>query len=209
MKVSSCVLVWRLLIPLSYYFLIHSSLRRAVKSPTLQIFKTGLDTVMSNPIQLWNQPYSKDSSQLELLCDFFMIIGGIGITGEAPALLQDTGINKSVSWRSQVFFQNVTAVGKREWAGIPRARAGKPFTKQLVSDQNTDTIQWRKGTSCTGSTQLEFPFMCLYKQQHRSFSTAFLHSRPSFLKFYFLMKRNKGIAYSSLLREISLRIPSK
>lgn len=164
----------------------------------------------------WTQSWATLSSseisptpKIPLNLNYYVIIGGIGITGGAPALLQDTGIKKSVSWRSQVFFQNVTAVGKREWAGIPRARAGKPFTKQLVSDQNTDTIQWRKGTSCTGSTQLEFPFMCLYKQQHRSFSTAFLHSRPSFLKFYFLMKRNKGIAYSSLLREISLRIPSK
>lgn len=77
----------------------------------------------------------------------------------------------------------MTAAGKGNWAGIPRAQVGKPPTKQLGLGSNTATIQRRKGTSNSGSAQLEFPFMCLYKQQHRSFSTAFLHSSPSFFKF--------------------------
>lgn len=140
---------------------------------------------MSNPIQLWNQPCWGIFIPLNLnYYVAFVFIGGIEITGGAPALLQGMGINKPSGWRSQVWnFQSVTAVGKREWAGIPRAQAGKPLTKQLGLGQNTATTQQRQGTSNTGSAQLEFPFMCLYKQQHRSFSTAFLHSRPSFLKF--------------------------
>lgn len=87
---------------------------RAVEIPTLQILITGLDTDMSNPIQLWYQPCFQRSLSTWIVMWFFVFIGGISVTGGAPALLQSTGINKPnkpVGWRSQVFLQSVTAGG--------------------------------------------------------------------------------------------------
>lgn len=107
---------------------------RAVETPVLQILITGLDTDMSNPIQLWYQPCSQRSLSTWIIMWFFVFIGGISVTGGAPALLQSTGINKPnkpVGLKVTSLFAECDCWGQEGVGRNTQGQAGKALPKQL------------------------------------------------------------------------------